>query len=73
VQGNSIIPGSSGGFSESAYTVYKLPSAPLGEGPSWVPVCNEQNPCVLYVGLDQEDFTKPKIFSHPFTVTGGGS
>jgi hypothetical protein len=71
IQANSLIPSADGSFTQKAYTVYSLPNATLGEGPTWQPVCNATHECVLYVGEDQDDFTKPKIFSQPFTVTGG--
>ena len=74
VQANTISPARDGSFTEHNYVVYKLPDANFGEVPSGMPVCNATHPCVLYVGENQEDFTKPKIFSAPFTVSskGGG-
>jgi hypothetical protein len=54
----------------SGYTVYALPDAhSLAEPPTQTPVCNLTNACVLYIGTNQGDFTKPKIFSAPFYVT----
>jgi len=73
VQGDSVIVQGDGSFSEPSYTVYRLPSPTLGEGKSWQPVCNQSRPCVLYIGENQLDFTKPKVFSHPFVVTTNGS
>ncbi len=73
IEGNSVLPETNGSFSESTYTIYRLPSKTLGEGKTWLPICNVTHQCVLYVGQDQGDFTKPKVFSQPFTVTGGGS
>jgi hypothetical protein len=69
VQGDSVIVQADGSFSESAYTVFSLPNQALAEDPSGQPVCNATSPCVLYVGLNQEDFTQPKVFSTPFVVT----
>ncbi len=80
VEADSVIVEANGSFSESAYTLYALPNAVLGEQANWQPVCSPTQPCVLYVGENQNDFTKPKVFSQPFTFTstaptiaGGGS
>lgn len=70
VQANSLIPQANGSFTQK-YTVYSLPSATLGEQANWQPVCNKTHQCVLFVGEDQDDFTKPKVFSEPFTITPG--
>ena len=70
VQANTISPARDGSFSEHGYVIYRLPSTQLAEVSSGQPVCNETHPCVLYIGENQEDFTKPKIFSAPFTVRG---
>jgi hypothetical protein len=73
VQGDSVIVQGNGSFSETSYAVYRLPSTTLGEGKTWQPVCNQAHPCVLYIGENQNDFTKPKVFSHPFVVTSNGT
>ncbi len=73
IQGDSVIIQPNGSFSESDYTVYKLPSRALGEGPTYIPVCDTTHQCVLFVTENQNDFTKPKVFSHPFTETAGSS
>ncbi len=73
VQPNSLIPQANGSFTQKAYTVYSLPNSVLGEQPSWQPVCNQTHKCVLFVGEDQDDFSKPKVFSEPFTLTTGSS
>ncbi len=70
IESDSVIPNSDGSFTEPAYTVYSLPNRVLGEEKTWLPICNQTHQCVLYIGQDQGDFTKPKIFSHPFTVSG---
>jgi hypothetical protein len=69
IQGNTVSPGRDGSFSEHGYVIYRLPNAQLAEDPSGIPVCNSTHPCVLYIGQNQEDFTKPKIFSAPFIVS----
>jgi hypothetical protein len=73
IQGDSVIVRSDGSFSEKNFTVYKLPSATLGEQANWQPVCSATKKCVLFIGENQNDFTKPKVFSHPFVVTSGSS
>jgi hypothetical protein len=71
IEGNSILVADDGSFSDSAYPVYAVPNSALGEQPDDQPTCNQTNPCVLYVGQDQNDFTAPKVFSTPFLVTPG--
>ena len=71
IQGNTILVGSDGSFSQTGYTVYLLPSSSLGEQGNFKPVCNQTNYCVLYVGQDQNDFTAPKVFSAPFLIAPG--
>ena len=51
--------------------LHGFPNSALGEQPDDQPTCNQTNPCVLYVGQDQNDFTAPKVFSAPFLVTPG--
>jgi hypothetical protein len=67
--GDSIIVQPDGSFSEATYTLYALPNVVLQENDSLVPRCDPTHACVLYVGEDQNDFTRPKVFSHPFTFT----
>lgn len=73
IQGDTILVGTDGSFSEAGYTVFQLPSAELGEQAEGQPVCNTTNPCVLYVGQDQNDFSAPKLFSAPFSVGPGSA
>jgi hypothetical protein len=73
IQGDTVLVQPGGGISESHYTIYLLPSTVLGERPDGQPVCNGTNECVLYVGQNQNDFTQPKLFSPPFTVTAATS
>jgi hypothetical protein len=72
IQGNTVIINKNGSFSTSGYTLYALPSKALDELSDTRPVCNTKNPCVLYVGQNQLDFTAPKLFSHPFTLQKSG-
>jgi len=75
IQGNTMLVAANGTASDSTYTIYELPSSALGEQSNNQPVCNQSNPCVLYVGQNQNDFTAPKVFSAPFTIApaNGGS
>jgi hypothetical protein len=69
IQGNTVLIAADGSFSEPDYTVYALPNSSLGEQANVQPTCNQTDPCVLYVGQNQNDFTAPKVFSAPFTIT----
>ena len=63
-----------GSFSINGYTVYWLPdNATFGESASNKPTCGTvPNYCVLYIGPNQLDFSKPHIFSAPFAVQNNG-
>ena len=55
----------------SLYTVYALPdSTSLGEGSSG-PTCGNTaaTECILYIGYNQNDFTKPHVWSQPFLIS----
>ncbi len=69
IQADSVLVQPDGAISVPTYTMYRLPSPTLGEQSNALPVCDETDQCVLYVGQDQTDFTQPKAFSSPFTVT----
>ncbi len=83
IQGSTLLVGANGTFSDPSYPVYLLPNQQLGEQTNDQPICNQSHYCVLYVGLGQNDFTQPKVFSAPFliapstatstTQAGGGS
>lgn len=76
VQGKTVLVSVNGSFSEPDYIIYLLPSSVLGEQSNDQPVCNKTNPCVLYVGQNQNDFSAPKVFSAPFSIapaTGSAS
>jgi hypothetical protein len=68
IQGNTTLVAANGSASDAKYTIYLLPSPALGEQANNQPVCNQTDPCVLYVGQSQNDFTAPKVFSAPFTI-----
>jgi hypothetical protein len=59
-----------GSFELNGYTIYALPDNPtFGEPPSSTPVCGVgSNECVLYLGPAPNDFSKPHLFSAPFSV-----
>ena len=65
VEGGTLLVGDDGSFSVDAYPVYLLPSSALGEPSDSIPICNQTHYCVLYVGQDQNDFSKPRVFSAP--------
>jgi hypothetical protein len=73
VQGDTVLVDKNGAFSESSYTVFGLPSSALAEQKNHLPVCDASHSCVLFIGQDQNDFTQPKLFSAPFTVTASTS
>jgi hypothetical protein len=73
IQGDTVLVQPGGSLSEHGYTLYALPNAALGEKADWQPVCNTTHECVLYVGEDQNDFSRPKIFSPPFAFTSSGA
>jgi hypothetical protein len=72
IQGDTVSVQANGSFAESSYTIYSLPNSVLGESSTNVPVCSASQACVLFVGEDQNDFSKPKVFSAPFFVAGTG-
>jgi LPXTG-motif cell wall-anchored protein len=73
IQPNSVLVSPNGSFSAANYVIYRLPNSVLGEQTNFQPVCNATNPCVLYIGQSQNDFTAPKIFSSPFSVASSSS
>jgi hypothetical protein len=76
IQGSTITAASNGGFDYTQYTIYALPdSISLGETADHTPVCNVSNPCVLYIGENQNDFTQPHVWSQTYIVkpTSGDS
>jgi hypothetical protein len=68
IQAETVLIQSNGSISQDAYPIYAIPNRTLGEEASWKPVCNATHECVLYVGMNQEDFNSPKVFSAPFKV-----
>ena len=75
IQGPSIVPAADGSFTLSNYPLYALPdSVSLGEGTSG-PVCGNTlaTECILYIGNQQTDFTKPHVWSQAFTINPNGN
>ena len=64
-----------GSFVIRSYHVYALPdSTTFGESGNGRPVCGtSQDQCVLYIGPNQLDFSKPHLFSAPFLVTANSN
>ena len=74
IQGDTVVVSADGSFKEKSYTIYALPNAPaLGEPKDGVPVCNATHQCVLLISEFQTDLSKPKVFSHSFTVDSRGT
>ena len=76
IQGDTILPATDGSFTYSAYTIYALPdSVSLGEPSSSGVHCGDTDAteCVLYIGNDQTDFTKPHVWSQAFKVSANGT
>jgi hypothetical protein len=69
IQGDTTVVQADGSFVEKGYALYALPSKLLGEQTNWQPVCNSTSECVLFVGENQNDFSRPKSFSHPFSIS----
>jgi hypothetical protein len=70
IQGNTVLIAKNGSFSEAGYQLFALPNVKsLGEEPTGQPVCSRRAKCVLYIGENQENFTWPKMFSAPFTIS----
>ncbi len=66
INNDSILTAADGSFSYSKYELFVLPSSLLGEPAGNHPICDPTHECELYVGLNQTDFTQPKVFSAPF-------
>jgi hypothetical protein len=73
IQGSTVLVQSDGSITSGQYTLYALPSPTLGESSTDQPVCNQSNECVLYVGENQNDFTQPKLFSAPFSISSSST
>jgi hypothetical protein len=70
---DTVVSGANGGFDYKSYAIFALPSKTLGEPADNKPVCDATHECQLYVGLNQTDFTQPKLFSAPFVIAGSTS
>ena len=58
-----------GSLSFSDYQIYALPSPALGETSSNATVCGGAgDPCILYIGPDQTDTSKPHVWSQAFQI-----
>jgi hypothetical protein len=73
IQAGTLYVGASGAVTERAYTLYQLPSAALGEQQGWNPVCDTTHPCVLFIGVAQDNFSLAHTFSAPFSIEAGTS
>jgi hypothetical protein len=59
-----------GSVSVEGFTVYAVPNVAV-LGVSNGTVCDAQHQCVIGIFSNQEDFSKPHLFSAPFEVAGG--
>ncbi len=59
-----------GSASIEGVTIYTVPDV-AALGPSNGTMCDAQHECVLGIFSNQENFSKPHLFSSPFFVTGG--
>jgi hypothetical protein len=76
IQGPTVLPSTTGAITLQNYTVYALPdTVSLGEVAGGQPVCGNTlaTECVLYVGDNFNDFTKPHLWSEPFLITANGN
>lgn len=64
------LPHEDGSVSIQDFTIYTAPDVAV-LGPSNGIVCDAQHECVLGIFSNQEDFSKPHLFSAPFAITGG--
>jgi adhesin/invasin len=73
VNGPSLFPNADGSvdyhaFTGQDYPVYALPdSISLGEAPGG-PACSLTVPCILFIGVNYNDFTSPHVWSQFFFV-----
>jgi hypothetical protein len=65
-------PQADGSVSIDDFTVYSAPD-PAVLGPSNGTVCDASHQCVVGIFSNQEDFSKPHLFSAPFLVTPASS
>ena len=75
IQGPSVVAAADGSFTLQTYPVYALPdSVSLGEN-SGGPVCGSTaaTECILYIGDNFNDFTKPHLWSAPFFISANGN
>ena len=75
IQGPSVVAAADGSFTLTNYPVYALPdSVSLGES-SGGPVCGSTaaTECILYIGDNFNDFTKPHLWSAPFFISANGN
>ncbi len=65
--GKNVNEGSDGSVDKTNYVVHALPLS--SESPTSTPVCTATSACVLYIGENQNDFSRPFVFSQPFFVS----
>ena len=65
----TVVTSQDGSFTKNGYFVYALPDS-ISLQESGGPACGNTSAteCILYIGADQGDFTKPHVWSQPFFV-----
>jgi Big-like domain-containing protein len=73
IQGDTIHPLANGSFTYTAYDVVATPD-PFNGDTSGSPVCGSTSAteCILYIGLDQTNFTANHVWSQFFSVAANG-
>jgi Bacterial Ig-like domain (group 1) len=79
INGNTMTPNVDGSLDYLAstglpFTIYALPDKKnLGEGTGGTACGNTPaTECILYIGVDQLDFTQPHVWSQPFGIVANG-
>jgi hypothetical protein len=76
IQGPTVLPTTTGAITLQNYQIFALPDTVLlGEAAGGQPVCGNTlaTECVLYIGDNFNDFTKPHLWSQPFLITANGN
>jgi hypothetical protein len=75
IQGPTVVALADGSFTLQNYQAFALPdSVSLGEG-SGGPICGNTlaTECILFIGNNQNDFTKPHLWSQPFLINANAN
>ena len=67
IQGPTVLIKTDGSIDFADYQIYATPDGAIGDTKDG-PECDLHVKCVIYIGQNQEDFTKPHFWSEPFSV-----